>query len=220
MTMNRRKFEGQWPRLSSAAFAVLLGWACMVMAPAAGAQQREDPAQVVLAAELRESPQRNASVVASLPAGESVTVRQMSGAWSRIKSKAGEGWVLSSRLQVGGPAPASDASSASSNEGGTSWLRSLTGFLRGSGTPRRSGGNVTIGTRGLQSEDVAGAQPDYAAVAQLDRYVVKAADASAQANAAGLQAIDVAYLDAPEAAQSPSQSFGQSDDVFNDNERD
>ncbi|MFT5448120.1 MAG: hypothetical protein ACI9DC_003299 [Gammaproteobacteria bacterium] len=211
--MKRRQFVRQWPRLSNAAFAVLLGWTCMMVASAAGAQQREDPAQIVLAADLRESPQRNAAVIASLPAGESVMVRQMSGAWSRIKAKAGEGWVLSSRLQVGGPAQASDASSgARSDAGGTSWLRGLTGFLRGSGSTRSSGGNVTIGTRGLQSEDVAGAKPDPAAVAQLDHYIVEAADASAQANAAGLQAIDVAYLDAPEPAQS--------DDVFSDVEKD
>lgn len=192
----------------------------MMMAPVAGAQQREDPAKVVLVADLRESPQRNASVIASLPAGESVTVRQMSGAWPRIKAKAGEGWVLSSRLQVGGPVGASTASSgASADEGGSSWLRSLTGFLRGpgSGRARRSGGNVTIGTRGLQSEDVAGAQPDQSAVAQLERYVVEPADARAQANAAGLQAIDVAYLDAPAAARSPGQLRGQSDNAFNDN---
>ena len=213
--MNRRTFEHQWRRLSRAVPALLLATICTVTAPLAGAQQREDPAQVVLAAELRESPERDAAVITGLRAGESVTVRQMRGAWSRVKAKAGEGWVLSSRLQVGGPAPAAESGGgANADSGGTSWLRGLTGLLGGSGNARRSGGNVTIGTRGLQSEDVAGAQPDQAAVAKLDRYVVDAAQASAKARAAGLQAVDFDYLDASDSAPA------QSDDEFNDSGKD
>lgn len=215
MIINRRKFTLQWRRLSDAGFVFLWVATCTLLALPVGAQQREDPAQVVLAAELRESPQRDAAVIASLRAGESVTVQQMRGAWSRVKANAGQGWVLSSRLQVGGPAPAATSSGGGNSEsGGTSWLRGLTGLLGGSGNARRSSGNVTIGTRGLQSEDVAGAQPDQAAVAKLDRYVVDAAQASAKARAAGLQAVDFAYLDAPRSAPA------QFNNDFNDGGKD
>ena len=181
---------------------------CVMLASGAGAQQREDPASVSLAASLHESAHKGARVIANLPAGESVVVLQMRGPYSRVKASAGEGWVLSSRLQMG-DVPAQ--LSAAGEGGGSSWLRSLTGLLGGSSRSRRSGANVTIGTRGLQREDVANAQPNQAAVAQLERYVVSAAAAKAQARAAGLEAVDFAYLDAPQSAQSAASEPVQRD---------
>jgi len=191
-----------WPAAVGAALAccALLGFSSL-----ASAQYREDPARVVLAAPLHEAARRDAQVIGNLPAGESVTVLRMSGAYSRVRSSAGEGWVLSSRLHIGDQ---TSSSGASSGDGGSSWLRGLSGLLGGSGGSQGSGGNVAIGIRGLQREDIANAQPNPAAMAQLERYVVSAAEAEAQALAAGLQPVEVAYLDDSESGAPLEQQSG------------
>jgi hypothetical protein len=188
-----------WPAAVGAALAccALLGFS-----PLATAQYREDPARVVLAAPLHEAARRDAQVIGNLPAGESVTVLQMSGAYSRVRSAVGEGWVLSSRLHIG------DQTSSSSGDGGSSWLRGLSGLLGASGGSQGSGGSVPVGIRGLQREDIANAQPNPAAMAQLERYVVSVAEAEAQALAAGLQPVEVAYLDDSESGAPLEQQSG------------
>ena len=96
MTMNQRR-TGSWISLAVA----LLWGVCLSFSSPVLAQQREDPASVILVAPLHEAARQDAPVLATLRAGEAVTVVQMSGAYSRVKSGAGEGWVLSSRLQIG-----------------------------------------------------------------------------------------------------------------------
>ena len=191
ITIQRR--AGSLARMSVA----LLWCVCLGSSSLAIAQQREDPASVTLAAPLREAAQQDARVIGNLPAGESVTVLQMSGAYSRVRSAAGEGWVLSSRLQIGGGSAQASSSGGAGSDGGSSWLRGLSGLLGGSDNSQSGGANVPIGIRGLQRADVANAQPNPAAVTQLERYVVSASAAAAQARAEGLQAVEIAYLDAP-----------------------
>ena len=188
-----------WPAAVGAALAccALLGFSSL-----ANAQYREDPARVVLAAPLHEAARRDAQVIGNLPAGESVTVLRMSGAYSRVRSALGEGWVLSSRLHIG---EQTSSSGASSGDGGSSWLRGLSGLLGGS---QGSGGSVPIGIRGLQREDIANAQPNPAAMAQLERYVVSAAEAEAQALAEGLRPVEVAYLDDADSGAAMEQQSG------------
>ena len=188
-----------WPTTVGAA---LLCCALLGLNSLANAQYREDPARVVLTAPLHESARQDAQVIGNLSAGESVTVLQMSGAYSRVRSTIGEGWVLSSRLHIGDRA---SSGGTSSGDGGSSWLRGLSGLLGGS---QGSGGSVPIGIRGLQREDIANAQPNPAAMAQLERYVVSAAEAEAQALAAGLQPVEVAYLDDSESGAPLEQQSG------------
>lgn len=175
------------------AIASALWCLCAVVLPTASAQQREDPARVGLASSLHQSADQDSAVIGKLRAGESVKVLQMRGAYSQIRAKIGRGWVLSSRLQIGGSA---SQRSSSSSSGGSSWLRGLTGLFGGSKSSRGSGAQVSVGVRGLQREDVAGARPNPAAVDRLDRLAVSASEAKSKARAAGLRSVDIAYLDA------------------------
>jgi hypothetical protein len=65
-----------------------------------------------------------------------------------------------------------------------------------------------MGVRGLQSEDIANAQPDPAAVARLDRYRALPEQALAYARGEGLASISVDYRDAAPAGAGSARGAG------------
>ena len=161
----------------------------IAMTSPAEAQKRADPASLTLATKVHDAPSSNAAVVGDLPAGESVTVLKMSGAYARIKASSVQGWILASRLHIG-----DSKSSASGDSSGSGWLRSLSGMLGGSSQKKGRDAKVPIGIRGMQKEDVANAQPNPGAVQRLESYAVSANDARRKSQALGLHAIDKAHV--------------------------
>jgi hypothetical protein len=177
--------RSRWPCL----IACLVWLAALAAALPAEAQGRRDPATLVQAAELRQSPAAGAPVIATLAAGDAVAVLEMRGEHAKVDAQGRTGWVAAAALRLG------EGTGAASG-GATSWLRGLTGLLGGG--PRRGERQATVsmGVRGLQSEDIANAQPDPAAVQRLDRYRALPEQALAYARGEGLASISVDYRDA------------------------
>lgn len=157
------------------------------------------------ATELREAPGDQARSLAALPPQSTVTrTNERQGPWVQVRTAAGAtGWV---HLFDIGPANAAPAADGGSSVGGA--LRGVTSGvagLFGGGRPAQAATSAT-GIRGLGAEDLAQAQPDAGAVAQMERLRQSEADARAFAQSAALRPVAVAPLAAPAA---PSADTGQ-----------
>lgn len=146
-------------------------------------------------AELRESPGEAARSLAPLPAQTPLTrlpVRQ--GAWIQVRMANGAtGWVH--MFDVG----TTSAPSATSNAAAGA-LRGISNFFnRGSAQANTTTATSTVGIRGLGAEDIANAQPNLAALSQVDGLRQDATQARRFASDAGLQARTVEPLPVPPA---------------------
>ena len=173
------------------------------------AQAQGDPGILRRAAELRESPAPNAASLAALPAQASVTrLAGRQGAWIQVRTAAGvTGWVH--LFDVGSPGSPTTAPAQGGAPSGSSALRGLTSLLTGGGA---SGGTTvpttTVGIRGLSAEDIAQAQPNAEAVAQMEPLRQSEAQARAFASGATLVSQTVTPLPSPPAASNASMAGG------------
>ena len=141
------------------------------------------------ATDLRDAPGDKGKSIAALPAQAAVTrTNERQGPWVQVRTSAGAtGWV---HLFDIGPAtaPAEGGSSAGNA------LRSVTGLFGGS---RSTQTGSTAGIRGLDAQDLANAQPNPAAVTQMEGLRQTEADARSFANSASLRSASVEPLPAP-----------------------
>lgn len=172
--------------------------AVALAAALAGLAHAQETALTRRPAELREAPSDTARSLMSLPAQTQLargTERQ--GPWLQVRTASGTtGWVH--LFDLGPAAGAATASGGGNGVGGA--LRGITGLFRGN-EPVHAG--TTAGIRGLGAEDIARANPNPAAVAQMERLRQSESDARTFAAAAGLQA--AAVPPAPAADPNPTR---------------
>ena len=168
----------------AAAFAMLL-WASQ---PALA--QNTEAAITKRATELRETPGDSGRSLAALPAQAPITrLGERQGPWLRVRSEAGAtGWL---HLFDVGPA----VGAASGATAGA--LRGVTNLV--AGPTNTTVPTSTIGMRGLSAEDLARAQPNPAAVRQMEGLRQDEAQARDFASSAALRAVPVDPLPAPAA---------------------
>jgi len=139
------------------ALALLLStWVAM-------AHAQSDVLLIKRPAELRQAPGENTPSLAALALQTPVTrLPARQGAWIQVKTTTGvTGWVH--MFDVG----TSSAPSAPANAA-TGALRGLSNFFnRGSAQPTNTA-TSTVGIRGLTGEDIANAQPNLSALAQVE----------------------------------------------------
>lgn len=109
---------------------------------------------------IRAKPEIAAEVIAPLRQGELLIIQMRSTHWMKVKTDQQiSGWVdmLDVKLQSSG------------------WRKRASGFFRwfGSGQSNATASeNITVGIRGISEEDLVNAQPNYAAITELDSYQV------------------------------------------------
>ena len=157
------------------------------------------------ATELRDAPSDAGRSVAPLPAQTALTrTNERSGPWVQVRTASGAtGWVHLFDL---GPATAAAAPDSGSNVVGGA-LRSV-GSLFGGGSAKPATTSTTAGIRGLGAEDLAQAQPDAAAVKQMEALRASDADVRAFAQRANWKPSPVDPLPAPAGARTPAPSRG------------
>ncbi|HEX7250765.1 MAG TPA: SH3 domain-containing protein [Burkholderiales bacterium] len=139
-----------------------------------------EPASVIRAAELKKAPATDADTLATLAENTAVDAGERRGAWTRVKSPAGEGWVKMLALRYGGPGAA--------KQGDTGVAQIFNVARTGS-----SGTQVTTGVRGLDGDMINAAKPNAAELKKLEGYSATKDAASRFAEAAKLQAQSVEY---------------------------
>ncbi len=142
---------------------------------------------------LRDAPADTAGTLASLPAQTPLTrlpVRQ--GPYVQVRTANGTtGWMH--LFDVSSPSEQSSVAATA-----TGALRGLTNFFgRGSAPANNSTASTTVGIRGLGAEDIANAQPNTAALAQLEGQRQDATQARKFADSAALQVQVVEPLPVP-----------------------
>ena len=172
------------------------------------AQAQGDPGILRRAAELRESPAPNAASLAALPAQASVTrLAGRQGAWIQVRTAADvTGWVH--LFDVGSPGSPTTAPAQGGAPSGSNALRGLTSLLSGGASGGTTVPTTTVGIRGLGGEDVAQAQPNAEAVAQMEALRQSEAQARAFASGATLVSQTVTPLPSPPAASNASMAGG------------
>lgn len=188
-----------------AGVAVWLGACLLLAAVSAASQSRSDPATVTLATDLRQSPGGRSQVVTTLPAGRRVGVLEMRGDEARVEAGGRQGWMPLSRLRIG---DAGSASTPSSGNTGTSWLRGLSGLLGGGAADTGREAEVPIGVRGLTREDMASARPDPGAVQRLESFRASPRAALSFAREAGLEPVAVDYAGTSSVFAAPAGGGG------------
>jgi hypothetical protein len=181
-------------------------WAAFTLALVAPLAWSQEAALTKRATELRQSPDATAPVLAALPAQTPVTrLPERQGPWVQVRTGAGAtGWV-----HLFDVAPAAGGGARRDADGGTSAANPLRGvtniFSRSAGATTSTSAS---GIRGLDAEDLAKAQPNPAAVGQMETLRHSEADARAFAGSAMLQAMAVDPLPAPARLASPAGGGG------------
>ena len=117
-----------------------------------------EPATVIRATELKQSPATDAASVAPLAENARVDALERKGGWTRVKAEGGaEGWVRMLALRYAG------AGEAKQGDAGISQILNVAR----TGT---SGAQVTTGVRGLDAEQLANAKPNAAELKKMERY--------------------------------------------------
>ncbi len=174
--------------------ALLFSTTVWAQAPAQG-----ETVQIKRAAQLREAPSESSRSVMPLTLQTSVVrLGEKQGAWIKVSAPDNtQGWVHMFDVT------SSASASTSTGNAGTSALRGITNFFnRGSG--QAPGSNVatsTLGIRGLGAENLNNAQPNLAAVTQVESLRVNAAQARQFGSAASLVTRTVDPLPLPEVNQ-------------------
>jgi hypothetical protein len=127
----------------------------------------------------------DSTVVTTLQQGATGSVVGKKGPWLNLKTDAASGWLFSFNVRF-----ASTQSASPSASGGDG---AVIGRLVG---PRQQV-NVTstIGLRGIEAEDLRQAQLNPEQLKLLDQYAATKQDAESKAQATGLSAVRVDYLD-------------------------
>ena len=191
------------PRWQGHRAGLALAWlALLLCGPVRAQAQQGEPATLKRAAELRDAPGDTARSLAALPPQEPITrLGQRQGPWIQVQTRAGvTGWVH--MFDVG---PAGAAAAQPTSSGGnplTGSLRGITSLLRGGPQPATVS-TSTIGIRGLGAEDLARAQPNPAAVGQMDQLRQGESQARQFAAEAALVAATVPELPLPSRLRSP-----------------
>ena len=178
------------PRPSWFAAALLVLATNCVMAQTTG-----EALLVKRGAELRAAPGDSSRSLASLALQTPVTrLPARQGAWIQVRTANGTtGWVH--MFDVGPAAATGTASNAA-----TGALRGISNFFnRGSAQGNRSTATSTVGIRGLGAEDIANAQPNLAALSQVEALRIDANQARRFASDAALHARSIEPLPAPPA---------------------
>lgn len=128
----------------------------------------------------------DSKVVTTLKQGTSGAVVGKNGAWLNLKTAEADGWLFSFNVRFASSQPAS--SSSSGGEGAV--------LGRVFGPRQQVNVTSTIGVRGLEEEDLKQARLDPEQLKLLDQYAASKQDAESTAQAAGLSAVRVDYLDA------------------------
>ena len=172
------------------------------------AQAQSDPGILRRAVELRESPAPNAASLAALPAQASVTrLAGRQGAWIQVRTAADvTGWVH--LFDVGSPGSPTTAPAQGGAPSGSNALRGLTSLLTGGASGGTTVPTTTVGIRGLSAEDIAQAQPNAEAVAQMEALRQSEAQARAFASGATLVSQTVTPLPSPPAPSNASMAGG------------
>ncbi|RJF96096.1 SH3 domain-containing protein [Noviherbaspirillum saxi] len=146
------------------------------------------------ATDLQSHAQSDASSVASLPENTRVEVIARKGAWTQVKTAAGQsGWVRMLALKQENSAAAPSAAPVSGNPLGA--LNSLLSSGRTSNTA-----TVTTGVRGLSEEDLQHAQANPAELNKAQRFSTDRNAAQAFADRSKLSPLKVDYLPEPQTA--------------------
>ena len=117
-----------------------------------------EPATVIRATELKQSPATDAASVAPLAENARVDALERKGGWTRVKAEGGaEGWVRMLALRYAG------AGEAKQGDAGISQILNVAR----TGT---SGAQVATGVRGLDAEQLANAKPNAAELKKMERY--------------------------------------------------
>jgi hypothetical protein len=181
------------------ALPVLALLAALLVVPAWG----QEAAVVRRATELREAPGDQGRSLAALPLQAAVTrTGERQGPWVQVRTAAGAtGWVH--LFDLG----SASTTAASSSGGGAGALRSVTGLFGGSRSTQTA---TTAGIRGLGAEDLAQAQPNAAAVTQMEGLRQSETEARSFAAQSALRATPVEPLPAPaRSAAQPGNGSGR-----------
>ncbi len=157
------------------------------------AHAQSDLVTIKRVTELREAPGDTARSLGPLALQTQVTrLAARQGPWIEVRTAQGTtGWI---HMFDAGTAPPAQGGNAAAGA-----LRGITDFF-GRGTaqaPNRTTGTATIGIRGLGAEDIASAQPNLAAVAQVEGMRLNANQARQFASSASLAQQNVAELPIP-----------------------
>jgi hypothetical protein len=167
---------------------------------AIGAAQAET-ALTVRATELQAQAQADAATIAPLSENTKVEVLRRRGAWTEVKTAAGQtGWVRMLSLKPEGSGATQDAGAGSSNP-----LSGLTNLLSSGRTSNTA--TVTTGVRGLTKEDIQNAQANPAELQKLQKNSVNKKAGQAFAQHSKLAPAQVEYLTEPAPVRSQSNSF-------------
>jgi len=117
-----------------------------------------EPATVIRATELKQSPATDAAGVATLAETTKVDALERKGGWTRVRAEGGaEGWVRMLALRYAGTGEAKQ---------GDAGISQVLNVAR-TGT---SGAQVTTGVRGLDAEQLANARPNPAELRKMESY--------------------------------------------------
>lgn len=169
---------------SAATLAVLL---------AMGAVHAAESALTVRATELQAQAQSDATTLATLPENTRLDVLRRSGAWSEVKTAAGQtGWVRMFHLK---PEAGNAAQGTAPAQGSANPLGALSNLLSSGRTANTA--TVTTGVRGLDEEDLQNAQPNPAELEKLQKFAVDKDAAQAFARRTKLSPVKAEYLSEP-----------------------
>ncbi len=145
-----------------------------------------EPALTNRATDVLAQPQSDAARLAALAENDKVEVIKRSGAWSEVKTGAGQtGWVRMMHLKPAGAAGKPDG-------GGINPMSALS-RLAGSGRTGHTA-TVTTGVRGLQEEDLQKARANPEEFRKLQRYTTAREAGQAFARNSRLAQTQVDYL--------------------------
>lgn len=181
---------------------LILGLLFAAATACAMAQTPNETLLVKRPAELREIPGDSARSLAALPLQTPLTrMTARQGAWIQVRMASGTtGWVHMFDVST------SSAPAAGSNTA-TGALRGLSNFFnRGSAQGSSTTATSTVGIRGLGAEDIANAEPNLTALAQVDTMRQDAAQARRFAADAHLTSRTVELLPAPAAPVTTTDS--------------
>lgn len=130
---------------------------------------------------LQSEPRSDSTVVANVKEGTPGEATTRKGPWLNVKTRAGTGWVFAFNVRFVGAQGAGGGGEASP-------LGRLT-------TRQSLNVTSTIGTRGLDGEDLKKAQFNAQQLGQLERNAVSSQQARASAASSGLKATQLDYLD-------------------------
>ena len=163
-------FPRTLPRLA-ATLLLLLAWRFAAAEPVVF--ERDAP--------LLAEPRPGATVAANVKRGTSGDTTVRKGPWVSVKTPGGAGWTLAFNLRYGAASSGSNVDS------------SLVQRLTGPG--QKLSVASTIGIRGVEKEDLTGAEFDRQQLSTLEKYRTTDAQARSAAGASGLRATELEYLD-------------------------